>query len=105
MDTAEIAKYPAQKAQGKRTCPRERSSAMAKCLFRRIRVNLLSLNPNPSGQLSMRPLTGKPDAGKLPVRFGGRGKVNPLFLPLSWLRNAAFMRQGRIVSCTRTKRN
>ena len=31
----------------------------------------------------MRPLTGKPDAGKLPVRFGGRGKVNPLFLPLS----------------------
>jgi hypothetical protein len=31
----------------------------------------------------MRPLTGKPDAGKPPVRFGGRGKVNPLFLPLS----------------------
>ncbi len=31
----------------------------------------------------MSPLTGKPDAGKLPVRFGGRGKVNPLFLPLS----------------------
>ena len=29
------------------------------------------------------PLTGEPDAGKPPVRFGGRGKVNPLSLPLS----------------------
>ena len=29
------------------------------------------------------PLTGEPDAGDPPVRFGGRGKVNPLSLPLS----------------------
>jgi hypothetical protein len=29
-----------------------------------------------------KPLTGKPDAGNRPVRFGGRGKVNPLSLPL-----------------------
>jgi len=29
-----------------------------------------------------KPLTGKPDAGDPPVRFGGRGKVNPLSLPL-----------------------
>src|SRR3990170_1654923 len=29
------------------------------------------------------PLTGEPDAGNPPVRFGGRGKVNPLSLPLS----------------------
>src|ERR1039458_2089276 len=31
------------------------------------------------------PLTGEPDAGDPPVRFGGRGKVNPLSLPLSAL--------------------
>ena len=29
------------------------------------------------------PLTGEPDAEEPPVRFGGRGKVNPLSLPLS----------------------
>ncbi len=29
-------------------------------------------------------LTGKPDAGKPPVRFGGRGGGYPLSLPLSW---------------------
>ncbi|MDB6068488.1 MAG: hypothetical protein JWR26_4696, partial [Pedosphaera sp.] len=28
-------------------------------------------------------LTGKPDAGNPPVRFGGRGEVNPSSLPLS----------------------
>jgi len=32
------------------------------------------------------PLTGEPDAGNPPVRFGGRGKVNPLSLPLSVFR-------------------
>jgi len=26
------------------------------------------------------PLTGKPDAGDPPVRFGGRGKVNATFV-------------------------
>jgi hypothetical protein len=30
------------------------------------------------------PLTGKPDAGNPPVRFGGRGEVNPSSLPLSF---------------------
>ena len=29
------------------------------------------------------PLTGKPDAGDPPVRFGGRGGGHPLSLPLS----------------------
>src|SRR6266849_5330520 len=29
------------------------------------------------------PLTGKPDAGDPPVRFGGRGSGKPLSLPLS----------------------
>src|SRR6266446_1340102 len=31
------------------------------------------------------PLTGKPDAGDPPVRFGGRGSGKPLSLPLSHL--------------------
>jgi hypothetical protein len=34
--------------------------------------------------LAETPLTGKPDAGNPPVRFGGRGGVNPPSLPLSW---------------------
>jgi len=46
----------------------------------------------------MRPLTGKPDAGKPPVRFGGRGKVNPLFLPLSTAVPSALNRYGRPVN-------
>jgi hypothetical protein len=33
--------------------------------------------------LAETPLTGKPDAGNPPVRFGGRGEVNPSSLPLS----------------------
>ena len=33
--------------------------------------------------LAEKPLTGKPDAGNPPVRFGGRGEVNPSSLPLS----------------------
>src|SRR5881394_276005 len=28
-------------------------------------------------------LSGEPDAGEPPVRFGGRGEVNPLLRPLS----------------------
>ena len=34
--------------------------------------------------LAETPLTGKPDAGNPPVRFGGRGEVNPSSLPLSY---------------------
>ena|ERR1044071_4347372 len=33
--------------------------------------------------------TGEPDAGNLPVRFGGRGEVNPSSLPLSLLPDGA----------------
>jgi hypothetical protein len=33
--------------------------------------------------LTETPLTGKPDAGDPPVRFGGRGEANPSSLPLS----------------------
>ena len=32
---------------------------------------------------AVKSLTGKPDAGEPPVRFGGRGAVNPASLPLS----------------------
>ena len=57
---------------------RKRPSEMAPCLLRRTGVNLLSFNPSQSGQCSPRdPLTGKPDAGKPPVRFGGRGRGQP----------------------------
>ena len=57
----------------------ERGIKGGKCLFRRTRANLLSLNPSQSGQRSLRdPLTGEPDAGKPPVRFGGRGEVTTL---------------------------
>ena len=57
---------------------RERPAEMAQCLLRRTGVNLLSFNPSQSGQCSPRdPLTGEPDAGKPPVRFGGRGRGKP----------------------------
>ena len=39
----------------------------------------------PSGK----PLTGEPDAGNLPVRFGGRGSGKPLSLPLFYSVSAA----------------
>jgi hypothetical protein len=37
--------------------------------------------------LQENPLTGKPDAGNPPVRFGGRGSGHPLSLPLSLFRS------------------
>ena len=40
---------------------------------------------NRGTHLTETPLTGKPDAGNPPVRFGGRGEVNPSSLPLSHL--------------------
>ena len=53
-----------------------RSSTLARSLLRRSRANLLSLSPRQSEPTSaMRPLTGEPDAGNPPVRFGGRGEV------------------------------
>jgi hypothetical protein len=49
--------------------------ALAQRLLRGLWINLLSLNPQKSGQCSQNPLTGEPYAGKPPVRFGGRGGV------------------------------
>src|SRR4249920_708560 len=87
MGTRATAYDPAQAPQGSREGARERSSAMAKCLLRRTRVNLLSLSPGQSGQCSSRvPLTGEPDAGKPPVRFGGRGRgYSPVPTPIQFL--------------------
>ena len=40
------------------------------------------------------PLTGEPDAGDPPVRFGGRGKVHPLSLPLSPFKSLPLLPAG-----------
>jgi hypothetical protein len=54
----------------------DKSSALAQCLLRRTRADLLSHGPGPSESTSNpKPLTGEPDAGNPPVRFGGRGEV------------------------------
>src|ERR1039457_419136 len=45
------------------------------------------------------PLTGEPDAGNPPVRFGGRGKVKPLSLPLSHSRIFGFRLPPAMTSC------
>ena len=65
-----------QTTQAARTSAWTRSSTVAECLLRRARANLLSLGPRAREPISLkRPLTGEPDAGNPPVRFGGRGKV------------------------------
>src|SRR6266567_6362987 len=46
------------------------------------------------------PLTGEPDAGDPPVRFGGRGSANTFSLPLSAL---GILRQAEPFECRRQK--
>ena len=56
-----------------------RPSTLAQCLLRRTGAILLSHSPSASDPISQEnPLTGKPDAGNPPVRFGGRGGVQTL---------------------------
>jgi hypothetical protein len=45
------------------------------------------------------PLTGKPDAGNPPVRFGGRGSGHPLSLPLSqdWFNRLIYGVNGSVL--------
>ena len=53
------------------------------------------------------PLTGKPDAGDPPVRFGGRGGGHPLSLPLSFTRGITkthFVRRFVSVALMRSAR-
>src|SRR5258707_9707870 len=79
MGAATLTYRLTQASQTARPLPRTRPSALAKCLLRRPRVNLLSLSPGTSEPCSTQSsLTGEPDAGNLPVRFGGRGKVQSL---------------------------
>src|SRR5258707_15262461 len=53
------------------------------CLLLAPWADLLSLGPRECVPICIhRPSTGEPDAGNPPVRFGGRGEVNPSSLPL-----------------------
>src|SRR4051794_36051871 len=84
MGATTFAQYPAQTAQTSGTLPRSGSSTLAKCLLRGIGANLDGLSPKESEPKSdSTPLTGEPDAGNLPVRFGGRGGTRVSSLPLS----------------------
>src|SRR5271170_3685963 len=47
-----------------------------------LRSSAREVNPVPDGALTGKPPTGKPDAGDPPVRFGGRGSLSRLSLPL-----------------------
>ncbi len=71
---------------------------MAKCLLRGTWAVLLSHSPGQSEPiLQGRPLTGEPDAGKPPVRFGGRGEVQspaPTPIKRGVLQAACFTRRG-----------
>lgn len=50
------------------------------------------------------PLTGEPDAGNPPVRFGGRGKVNPLSLPYPGLNRIVPAKSNWAALPAKTKR-
>src|SRR5260221_2246835 len=69
----------AQAPSRPRASPRPRPSTLAQCLLRRTRTILLSHSPRASEPRSTQSsLTGEPDAGNLPVRFGGRGEGSSL---------------------------
>ena len=84
MDTNAAAEHPAETAEtpGSGSGPRQRSSALAErivCPSRALRTG-----SGPLLGMSIRedvPLTGKPDAGNLLVRLGGRGGRNQPAFP------------------------
>src|SRR6266566_7377718 len=87
LDTRTNASHPAQAPPSERMGADARPQALAECLLRRTRAILDGHSPCPSEPISMeKSLTGEPDAGNPPVRFGGRGGVKtpslPLFFPL-----------------------
>src|SRR5436309_13700945 len=51
------------------------------CLLHAAWVDLLSLSQSKACRSINRPPTGKPDAGKPPVRFGGRGGLRAIPTP------------------------
>src|SRR5215204_5353567 len=71
-----------------------RPKTLDQTLLRGPWVNLLGLSPKKSEPISKQeqPLTGEPDALIGPVRFGGRGEVNPSLLPLFFFRPPGFVR-------------
>ncbi len=82
MDTNAAAEHPAETAETPGSGPRQRSSALAErivCPSRALRTGsgpLLGMSIREDG-----PLTGKPDAGNLLVRLGGRGGRNQPAFP------------------------
>jgi len=74
LDTQTNASHPAQTPPSERMGADARAQALAQCLLRRTRAVLDGHSPRPSEPTSMeKSLTGEPDAGNPPVRFGGRG--------------------------------
>src|SRR5260370_1158515 len=96
MGAAAPAHGAAQAAQTARSLPRSGPSTLAQCLLRGPRANLLGLGPRASEPCSTQSsLTGEPDAGNLPVRFGGRGKVLSLVpTPIGGGRGCAWVAGG-----------
>src|SRR6266436_5002124 len=84
LDTRTNASHPAQAPPSERMGADARPQALAQCLLRRTRAILDGHSPRPSEPISMeKSLTGEPDAGNPPVRFGGRGGAKTPSLPLS----------------------
>src|SRR6266487_6714995 len=89
LDTRTNASHPAQAPPSERMGADARPQALAECLLRRTRAILDGHSPCPSEPISMeKSLTGEPDAGNPPVRFGGRGGVKTPSLPLFVVRHA-----------------
>src|SRR6266849_7374131 len=74
MDTPPVESHPEPPSTYPRLEKHPMSKPMAQCLLRRSRAVLDGHRPCPSEPISwQKPLTGEPDAGNPPVRFGGRG--------------------------------
>ena len=76
MDSHAFALHPEKAARPERSWSRNRSSALAQPLLHETRALLPAGCPgigNRQSPLWSKPLTGEPDAGDPPVRFGGGG--------------------------------
>src|SRR5450432_4484995 len=83
MDTNAPAFYLASAAEAKRPCPRYGQCPVAQCLLccARPAFSVCGSCATLSILSEVKPLTGEPDAGEPPVRFGGRGN-HSFSLPL-----------------------
>src|SRR5450432_416906 len=90
MDTNAPAFYLASAAEAKRPCPRYGQCPVAQCLLccARPAFSVCGSCATLSILSEVKPLTGEPDAGEPPVRFGGRGN-HSFSLPLLWGGGAA----------------